>query len=170
MLEKLLGPQYEVVADAVNGRGFSTYSNAASIQHAFASQPFQVCVIMLGTNDAASEASLDRIQASAVALIDTVRQASTNPRLQIILAAPPPIQNGFDVPIEWGYHQQAARRASELNRLLKRVAARAGCRFLDAGPILAPVHGSFSSDGVHISTIGSRTLTVALSENCSWGV
>ena len=162
ILAQALGRQCEVVADAISGRGFSTASNNVSLQTSLRSQEFDVCVIMLGTNDAASEASLSFIEESAYQLLSLVKHASVSQNTRIIIVAPPPIQDGFSVPQEWNYHSHAVERAIALNQVLKTVAERMECGFLDAGLLLASCDDAFSSDGVHLSAVGSRALATSM--------
>ncbi len=152
-LSRLLGEEYEVVEEGLNGRTtvFSDriepyrcgldYIGPCVLSH----MPFDVLVIMLGTNDAKDRfhVTAREISYGIEELIKQVRFLLGEDSPQILLVSPIPME-------ETGggeYSEESKKRVQGLAEEYKRVAKEFGCSFLEGGSIV-PVPGP---DKVHMT-------------------
>lgn len=158
VLQRELGPAYEIIAEGCNGRttvwddpiegpkNGKEYLAPCLDSHS----PIDLVVIMLGTNDLKVRFSVPAtdIAFSAGVLVDIVQrhpvQVTGAPQPQVLLIAPPPLHpdlpDFFQDMLAGGYEKSL--RFSELYR---NVAEQFGCAFLDAGEIIQ----SSPADGIH---------------------
>jgi lysophospholipase L1-like esterase len=150
-----LGPDYWVIEEGLNGRttvwddpiegnkNGKTQLPSILVTH----HPFDLIIIMLGTNDLKMRFSVPAydIASGAGVLVDLVNQSGCGPdgnAPQILLMAPPPIATltAFAAMFE-GAEAKSKLFAQEYAR----VAQLKGCHFLNAGSIIV----SSEADGIH---------------------
>ncbi|MBN1299021.1 MAG: SGNH/GDSL hydrolase family protein [Actinobacteria bacterium] len=157
VLQKVLGKEYEVIEEGLNGRttvwddpvegihkNGARYLPACLESHA----PIDVVVIMLGTNDLKPKFSVEAfdIAMSIGVLINIVKKSGCGPggsSPEILVICPPPL--GKLSYLEPLFGEAGARKSKELSVNLKKVAELYKCGFLDAGKIIMPS----DKDGVH---------------------
>ncbi|KAK7248762.1 GDSL-like lipase/acylhydrolase [Aureococcus anophagefferens] len=171
--EKLLGPGYAVVEEGLNGRttvhpdplmgdyDANGRATLAAILHSH--KPFDVVVLMLGTNDLKTHLSLtpEQIAKGASTLVgDVFKMGVTRSaeRPKVLLVAPPKV---WDKP-EWGF--AGARSRSDACRACYAAEAEAhGCAFLDANDVFAiPDPAKEGGDGIHLSPANAKALGAAV--------
>ncbi|KAH8077598.1 GDSL-like Lipase/Acylhydrolase [Aureococcus anophagefferens] len=165
--EKLLGPGYAVVEEGLNGRttvhpdplmgdyDANGRATLAAILHSH--KPFDVVVLMLGTNDLKTHLALtpEQIAKGASTLVgDVFKMGVTRSaeRPKVLLVAPPKV---WDKP-EWGF--AGARSRSDACRACYAAEAEAhGCAFLDANDVFAiPDPAKEGGDGIHLSPANAK--------------
>jgi lysophospholipase L1-like esterase len=110
-------------------------------------RPFDVLVIMLGTNDLKMRFSLPAsdIASSAGLLVETARQIPTltgcEPHKIVLVAPPPIVKAGPLIEMFSGGHEKSTR----FGELYGAVAKRLGVTFVDAGKVVR----SSSVEGIH---------------------
>lgn len=173
-----LGPQVEVIEEALNGRTTDAddpllaqvagagANGAAYLPAALASHlPLDLVIIMLGTNDVKPHLGRPaaRIALGAKKLLDLVRTLDggvgtvyANPKM--LLVCPPPLGrlSEFFAEMFAGGHAKNALMPA----VYEAVANAAGAGFLDAGKHIA----TDGVDGVHFSAAAQRTLGLAIAE------
>ena len=147
VLQKLLGPGYDVVEEGLSGRttAFSwpdcTWKNGLdNIRPCLASHtPVDVLVIMLGTNDCnsvhgATPELMERAMRSLVEAAREVCLADQKHEPRILIVSPPPIGENYRESIfAADLDAEAVRKSRLIAEIQARVAASMGCRHLDAG-------------------------------------
>lgn len=157
-------------ADRAEGIGpvpASGFNGAAHLPAAIAAQgPFDLVIVMLGTNDvsAALNRTPDAVGAALSKLALTVRAAdklvfSNYAPPQVLLVAPPPYGDTTKTPLS-GLFSVGEKPSRELGAAILSAAQTAGIPAFDAGSVIRQVGGV---DGVHMSGDDHRILGKALS-------
>jgi len=164
VMSRILGDEYEIVEEGMNGRttvwddpvdglmsGLS-YLEPCLLSH----KPLDKVIIMLGTNDLKDRfcVSAYEIAKSAGRLVQLIQFSDAGPQgtaPEVLLIAPPPIvmgENGLDTRLHGlEKSQQFARQFAEIAKEL-------GCEFADAGEFIE----SSPVDGIHFSAEAQRDL------------
>jgi lysophospholipase L1-like esterase len=158
VLQRELGDEYEVIAEGCNGRTtvwddpIEGYKNGKEylIPCLDSHQPLDLVIIMLGTNDLKARFSVmpADIAQSAGVLVDIVQrhpvQVSGAPQPQVLLIAPPPLQEAlpdfFQDMLAGGY-----AKSLRFSECFQTVARQLDCAFLDAADVIQ----SSKVDGIH---------------------
>lgn len=172
MLESELhagGHRVRVTEDCLNGRRtvwddpFKPGRNglAGLAQRIEVSAPLDLVVLMLGTNDFQSMHQHNAWHSAQgiAALVSAVRAAPIEPGMPvapILIVAPPPIGTPKG-PIAPKF-EGGERRCAGLAQAYRQVALETGCRFFDAGTVIA----ASSHDGVHLDAPQHAQLARAL--------
>ncbi|HIS03906.1 MAG TPA: hypothetical protein IAA75_08420 [Candidatus Pullichristensenella avicola] len=127
--------------------------------------PVDAVVVMLGTNDVKDMFSapalnisegLERLVRSLRALLD----GSLSHGAKILLISPIALTAGADGAYFYGFSADSTRKIAELAPLVRDVAKRQHCAYLDAALYAAPD----PLDGVHIAPEGHATLAEAVAK------
>lgn len=171
-LGTLLGPDYDIVEEALNGRTTNiadtaqpTLNGAAYLPTALAShQPLDLVIVMLGSNDTKAQyrRSPVDIAAGAATLLKQIAASAaatgTNyPAPEALLIAPPPMHPS---PYAWLAAQFAdgPAKTGELPQLYEAVAEHVGAHFFDAGAVT----NTSGKDGIHLTPGDNARLGSAL--------
>jgi lysophospholipase L1-like esterase len=176
VLQKELGPDYEVIEEALNGRTTDASDNqlegaglngAAYLPAALSSHhPLDLVIIMLGTNDLkpAYNRSPYRIALGAAHLIDIcntidggIGTAYPSPKVLLICPAAlnPIIEKG---PVFGEMFKGGLEKSKQLPRLYEGVAQLGGAAFFDANTVIS----TDGIDGLHISADAEKKLGTAI--------
>lgn len=159
VLTRELGPDYQVIAEGLNGRTTvwpdpveGEYKNGKQylIPCLESHHPVDLVVMMLGTNDLKHRYGLSAwdIASGAEALIEIIRRSDFGPEdapPEVLLIAPPPTCIG-DGPFA-GMMDGADEKSEGLGAAYRAVAEEAGVAFLDAGDVIV----SDPTDGIHLA-------------------
>ncbi|MFO1049555.1 MAG: GDSL-type esterase/lipase family protein [Geminicoccaceae bacterium] len=176
VLQTALGPSYEVIEEALNGRttdldppkesvGMSGagYNGAAYLPAAIGSQmPLDLVIVALGTNDLRAENHRTPLEVgiSAVRLAALVQTSggitgAEYPAPAVLLVAPPVIPldvvNGPFGPV---FGPEASGKSEALGGIYRGLAAAAGVPFLDAAAVVQ----ADGVDRVHLTAQGHAAL------------
>lgn len=176
VLQSALGPDYEVVEEALNGRttdlnpplesvGMSGagYNGAAYLPAAIGSQmPLDLVIVALGTNDLRAENRRTPLEVglSAVRLAALVRASAgitgaEYPAPAVLLLAPPAIPADMvEGPFGHVFGPDASAKSQALGGVYRKLADAAGVPFLDAAAVVR-VDGV---DRVHLTAEGHAAL------------
>ena len=168
LLADMLGSDYVVIEEGQNGRttvwddpienrlAGLTYLWPCMESHA----PFDLIIIMLGTNDTKTyfSSSAQNIADGAGRLVETALRCPYGrdkkpPR--VLLAAPIAIAEDNAFPYLFG--PQAAKKTQEFPLVFEETAKKWGCDFFDAAAFAAPG----TADGVHLNEEGHKKLAKA---------
>jgi lysophospholipase L1-like esterase len=168
VLRQQLGADYLVIEEGLNGRTtvwddpIEGYKNGKEylIPCLETHRPFDLIVIMLGTNDLKARFSLSAydIAEGAGVLVDIVQKSDAGidgKAPQVLLIAPPPIAKLSEYAEMF---EGAAAKSHRLSAHYQRVAAERGCHFLDAGQVVV----SSDIDGIHFEAGEHRKLGIAV--------
>ena len=164
VMGSLLGDEYEIVEEGMNGRttvwddpvddlmSGINYLKPCLISH----KPLDLVIVMLGTNDLKDRfcVSAFEIAKSAGRLVKMVQASDAGPQgsaPKVLLVAPPPIVMG-DSGLETRLHglEKSKRFAHEFAEIAKEL----GCSFTNAGDFIE----SSLVDGIHFSAESQRQL------------
>lgn len=172
-----IGPQIEVIEEALNGRTTDApdpllpvsgagADGSAYLPVALASHlPLDLVIVMLGTNDTKPHLGrpAPRIAQGAKKLLDLCRVldggvGTTYPNPKLLLVCPPPLGtlSPYFVEMFAGGHAKTAAMPAFYEAMAKL----AGAAFLDAGQHI----GTDGVDGVHLSADSQRTLGLAIAQ------
>lgn len=181
VMQGLLGPEYELVVDALSGRttdvadpgapmGGAALDGSAYLPAAVAAHvPLDLVVIMLGTNDtkAVFKRTPFRIALGAGKLVDIVQSSGRMfgggwydyAAPKVLLVSPPPMgpQTVFTEVFEG---DTGVQRSKGLSAAYRGVAEAASAGFFDAGSAIT----TDGSDGVHLTAEAQRKLGEAMAE------
>lgn len=168
ILQKDLGKGYNVISEGKKGRTTiydrPDHINKNGLGHLgpllALHTPVDFIVLMLGTNDCASDMNLtvEEIAEGMDVIVDTAKQASFNMQgyePKIILIAPPAILPELEgTPFDHRIDQTSVEKSLALAPLYQQLAEKHGCIFLDIthGIDISPV------DCVHLTEEGHRQL------------
>ena len=141
--------EHEVINCGMNGLPIP-YDSAPFTELIRAKSP-DLLVIMLGSNDLLEGASAETADSRMDSFLEAIEAAG----LQILLIAPPPMQQG-----EWVQSAKLIEESEKLGELYARLAERRGIFFADAGNW--DVELLF--DGVHFSPAGHAAFAKKLKE------
>ena len=169
-LQALLGDGYTVVEEGQNGRTTvwddPVENRMAGLTYLWpcmeTHHPFDLLVIMLGTNDTKRRFGVQAqsIAKSAGRLVDLAQKSDfgRGGAPQVLLVAPIRIEysDGFDHI----FGEQAAEKTKGFSQAYREIAAQFGCHFLDAAEFAEPC----PEDGVHLNAEGHDKLARAIHE------
>lgn len=175
VLQRELGPGYEVIEEGQGGRNTATddipegeknglkYIRPCLETH----NPLDLVIIMLGVNDCKRKFaySMQDISWGMERLLQKVlthRQYAADTRYDVLLIAPPPLNEGLMT--SWlgdvFEYEVGMRKSRELAKWFGALAERYGIGFLDAGQYCR----SSPLDGVHLDAENQRKLGLAVAE------
>lgn len=173
-LSKILGSDYRVIEEGCNGRttvfddpveGWKNgldYLKPCLNSH----KPVDIVVMMLGSNDLKEtfHASSDQIAEGAGVLVSTIREFTELKQgfiPEIILVSPPEIGAGIrNSTFCRSFLENAVERSKELGAKYRAVAARYGCRFLNAAEHIQPS----DADSLHLDPEAHEILAEKIAE------
>ncbi len=157
ILQKMLGPDYTVIEEAQNGRTTvwtdPVENRMAGIDYLWpcmeSQKPFDLIVIMLGTNDTKNYFNIEAryIANGAGRLVRMAQQSKFgigNQAPKVLLVAPILVARDNDSPFLFG--EQAAIKSERFAEEFKRIADEHGCEFMDA----AEYAQVGKADGIHM--------------------
>ena len=163
LLEKYLGGDYLVKEEGLGGRTtvyedplFEGLSGLSAISSCLMThEPVDLLIIMLGTNDtkerfSSTPANIAKGMERLIKKAQSITDAFYNRVPNILLIAPPPIEDGYETTFigdEMG--KDCAKKSRELAFYYEKTAALTGVRFLDAGKI--PGMKMHSNDYMHFT-------------------
>lgn len=165
-LNSLLGRDYEVISEGMNGRttafssGIELYCNGSDhiIPCLVSHEPLDLIIIMLGTNDTKSRYNI-RAEEICMGMEMLLRKIVGHYLLleapQILLVAPVPLG---DVREAITFNESSREKSLLLARGYSELAKRYGCHFFDAGSV---VH-DLGCDGIHFTADAHRMLADSL--------
>ncbi len=147
VLRRALGEGFEVIEDGQNGRAVLGNDSSFLDSVKFHS-PFDVAVIFLGINDICfeKETRIESLSSGIDQMITLLQSPAAGPepaRPEIILMSAIPVHTA---QIEDGLFELEAEKVLRYGEVLRDLAARRGCGFIDTGRI---IHSS-ALDGIHI--------------------
>lgn len=171
LLSSKLGPDYTVIEEAQNGRTTvwddPIENRMAGLKYLWpcmeSQSPFDLIIIMLGTNDTKCYFSqtAQNIADGAGRLVAMAYSSSFGPGKrppQVLLVAPIRIENN---PVyEHMFGEQAERKSQGFSEAFRLVAEKYGCHLLDASKYAGPG----KTDGVHLDGEGHAKLAQAIYE------
>jgi len=170
-LQKLLGDGYTVIEEGQNGRTTvwddPVENRMAGLTYLWpcmeSQAPFDLIVIMLGTNDTKTYFGMtaQNVATAAMRLVRLAQTSSFGPGRQnpeVLLIAPPRIKDHQVFRHLFG--QQAADKSAGFSEAFRRAADETGCHFLDASLYVGPG----DADGLHLDEEGHAALAKAVSE------
>lgn len=149
-LQRLLGPDYQVLEDGLSGRttiwddALAEYHNGKkTLLPALDSQsPVDVVVLLLGTNDLKSRMHLNAMEVAMgaeqlIQMIQGFRTAEQVRPADVLLVCPPSIREAVDqTPSQWYFSAQHCVPVSrQLPAFFRDVAQRYGCAYVAADDI-----------------------------------
>ncbi len=173
LLAELLGPGWLVREEGLSGRTTSFDDplfeglNGFSMLHPclMTHEPVDLLIVMLGTNDVKERFAatpeniakgLERLVTKALVTKEAWRDTP-----HVLIVAPPPIEEGYQsTAISGEMGRFCIEKSKALAPLYADVAARLGCRFLDAGSI--PGVCMYPYDYMHLSLESHRLLAEKL--------
>ena len=170
-LQKLLGEDYTVIEEAQNGRTTvwddPIENRLAGLTYLWpcmeSQSPFDLMILMLGTNDTKTYFSMTagNIADAALRLVQIVQTSPfgrDKKSPQVLLVSPPPIADHEALRRMFG--KQAAEKSLQFPALFRNAAEEAGCHFLDAALYAKPG----DADGLHIDPASHAALAQAMYE------
>lgn len=176
LLGHLLGPEYLIREEGQSGRTtvfedplFESLSGLSVIFSCLMThEPVDLLIIMLGTNDTKERfgcnsqniaKGLERLARKAMTTQDVWR----NGRPNILLVAPPPIEEGYETtPVANEMGKGCVEKSRLLAKYYQETAELLGCHFLDAGAI--PGMKMHPNDYMHLTRESHRLLAKRLAE------
>jgi lysophospholipase L1-like esterase len=165
-LQNLLGDNYEVINEGLNGRTFVAEDPTAlyktGITHLRSmiktSLPIDLMIVMLGTNDVKVQYNLTA-EKIAKDLETTIKLIKEYEIKKILVLCPPAIVDRKDGIIDERYVNRKSV-TEELAANYQRIAEKEGCSFLDAGKYIT----CSVVDGFHFEPEAHKKLAEVLSE------
>lgn len=160
VLQKALGPEWQVVEDGLNGRKIpgAGFLSDYFLQKLQAAMPLDYVAVMLGTNDVLSMREPDviaiasRLEQLCLKVEKSLKQKDEQVRLLIM--TPPPLDLCDDDGINLG------DVIAELQQAYQELAYKHGWDFVDT----RPWNLELSYDGIHLSEKGSQEMGLRLAE------
>lgn len=172
-LQRLLGEGCEIIEEGLGGRttdvdrgpDFARDGRRFLEPCLESHHPLDAVVLALGTNDLKMEfnRSAEDIARGLTSLAKGVKakaETSLGKETAVLLVSPPAIdeaQPGFNDWYVTLFNAQSLREAKRLAPLVKAVAQKTGCLFVDAAPIAFPGH-----DGLHLTADAHHALAQAI--------
>ena len=168
ILQKLLGEEYTIIEEGHNGRTTvwddPVENRMAGISYLWpcmdSQSPFDLIIIMLGTNDTKGyfHLSAQNIADGAGRLVDMAANScfgpdQTHPKVLLVS----PVQVVYHEDRSYIFDRDSERRSLGFPAAFKKVAEEKGCFFMDAAEITMP--GPL--DGIHLDAQGHRLLAEA---------
>lgn len=171
ILQKLLGNEYTVIEEGHNGRTTvwddPIENRLAGLTYLWpcmdSQSPFDLIIIMLGTNDTKTYFSMtaQNIADGAARLVRIAQTSEFGPgrqNPQVLLVSPARIDPHKDLAHMFG--QQAADKSAGFPAAFRKAADETGCHFLDAALYAEPGE----ADGLHLSPQSHASLAQAMYE------
>lgn len=168
-LQNLLGEEYEVISEGLNGRTLTALDPQKQQRTSFtdvhacieSADPIDLMIIMLGTNDIKTTYNLTAEEIAqdleeVIALIRHERIELTK-QPQLLIICPPAVL----IPSDGNLDERMVNGPelfTKLPNLYKEVAYRYGAEFMDAGVIIK----SSMIDGYHLDANAHKTLAEAI--------
>lgn len=165
-----LGNGFEVVEEGLNGR---TAVNEDPIEEyksgrdqivpvVKSHKPFDLLVLMLGTNDLKHRFSLNAFDIARgagrlVQIVRTLEDPTEGPAPDVLLVAPAPVSTLTDFAMMF---HGAEEKSKQLGEEFSKVARELSCPFLDLGKIAT----SSPVDGIHFDVENQRKIGLAVAE------
>lgn len=167
-LQKLLGEEYHIIEEGLNGRT-TVFEDAAcpgrcgldvieTVTELYS--PLDILVIMLGTNDCKTQfgASPEQIAKGLDQVLEKAAASSAN-AFKILLISPVPMKEEAAFPeMISDFDRNSVEMSWKLAIEYEKVAEKYGCAFLDASKV-TEVSGI---DGVHLDAAGHEALAEAV--------
>lgn len=174
ILQNLLGDEYEVVVEGLNGRTTAydrpdgTFKNGLSYLTAClgSNKPLDYIIFMLGTNDCNADLNLSSkdIANGMEKLIETTLSETEwmqDNRPDIIIVVPAAIGDNYQTsPFAYQLNDDSIRKSHEIGPLYKEIAQKHNCKFLDCTNILE----ISSIDSEHLTENGHSKLAELLAQ------
>ncbi|PIE35176.1 hydrolase [candidate division KSB3 bacterium] len=164
VLRKALGDAYLIIEEGLNGRTtvwddpIEGYKNGKEyiIPCLTSHKPFDLVIIMLGTNDLKQRFSLPAcdIAKGAGALVEIAQKSDTGisgNAPQVLLMAPPPVAKLTEFAEMF---EGSEEKSQKLGRYYQQQAQELGCDFFDVSEVIV----SSNVDGIHFDPEGHKTL------------
>ena len=171
ILQKLLGDSYTVIEEGHNGRTTvwddPVENRLAGLTYLWpcmeSQSPFDLIIIMLGTNDTKTYFSMtaQNIADAAGRLVQIAQTSPFGPgrqNPQVLLVSPPSIDP--NETLDYMFGQQAHEKSLGFPKAFKKIADETGCHFMDAAPFAKPG----TADGLHLSPESHASLAKAMYE------
>lgn len=169
-LQSLLGEQYHVIEEGLNGRttvfedtcvsgrcGLDAIGAAVELYG-----PLDFLVVMLGTNDCKTQfhASAGEIAEGLRMLLKKAESSSLKPFQTLIISPAPLTEKVYQHHFGVEFDEASVRVSKELAREYEKLAEEFQCGFLDASKVtkVSPV------DGVHLEADGHKRLAEAVAK------
>lgn len=171
LMQDALGGGYDIIEDGLRSRttdiddpkltgrnGLTAfYGNVA------AQLPFDLLIIMLGTNDCKAHLNRDPalVGPALQKYFDALKYNVELFKLdmpKVLLVSPPYISGKYDEAMGNLFHEQAAPKSRQLAEVIKEVATKNNAEFLDAAQIV----GAGKTDGIHLDLEQNKLLAEAL--------
>lgn len=174
ILQNLLGDEYEVVVEGLNGRTTAydrpdgAFKNGLSYLTAClgSNKPLDYIIFMLGTNDCNADLNLSSkdIANGMEKLIETALSETEwmqDNRPDIIIVVPAAIGDNYQTsPFAYQLNDDSIRKSHEIGPLYKEIAQKHNCKFLDCTNILEVS----SIDSEHLTENGHSKLAELLAQ------
>ncbi|MDO5445217.1 MAG: SGNH/GDSL hydrolase family protein [Eubacteriales bacterium] len=171
ILQRLLGEDYTVIEEGQNGRTTvwddPVENRLAGLTYLWpcmeSHYPFDLLVIMLGTNDTKVYFGVEAqsIADSAGRLVDLARKSAfgrNGKRPKVLLVSP--IRMKETGVFAHAFGKQAVEKTKGFSEVFRATAEKFGCDFLDAAEFAEPCE----TDGVHLDETGHEKLAKAMAE------
>jgi lysophospholipase L1-like esterase len=169
ILQDLLGPEFRVHEEGLNGRmtawddPHTADRNALRQMDALLEthRPMDALAIMLGTNDLKRYMHLEAVDCALgldvlIDRIEAARCGRGGARPALLIIAPPRV---VDSPTPFGRKfEDAIRKSGDFAAAYAEIARNRGCRFLDAGAVVE----ASTRDGIHLEKAGHKRLAQAV--------
>ncbi len=160
LLQKYLGPSFEVISEGLPGRAIKSdkakiHKNGMSyvLPCLLSHMPVDTVILMLGTNDVKHKYELTA-QDIAGNLEEKINVIKGVGGINIIVICPPPV-----IQAQNGWHELFNMNTMvELQKLYKEVAEKYNCRFINAGDYVS----ASPIDGIHLDVDAHRKLAEVL--------
>jgi lysophospholipase L1-like esterase len=173
LLKKILGQDYDVIEEGMNGRTTVFDDPTEGGRNGFKSlevifqshQPLDLVVIMLGTNDLKDQFSAAPLVISKgmerlVILLKEMIAGSFNPDAKILIVAPPDVSCSANGVFYYDFSERSVEKGKRLPNFYRQIAERYNCLFADAGTWVK----MDSSDGTHLNPDGHSVFARKLAE------
>lgn len=173
LLQEKLGPSWRVCEAGMNGRTTvfddpiaGARNGLAALEVVFkSSDPLDVVIVMLGTNDLKDQfsASAQVIASGMERLLLRLRELiaqSLNPAAGILLVAPANVRRAADGRFYYDFSERSVEKGRALPGLYEALAKTCGCLFADANQWVE----TDLSDGVHLNQAGHKLFADKIAE------
>jgi len=170
VLRQTLGEGYTIIEEGLNGRTtvwddpIEEYRNGKDylIPCMFSHQPFDLIIIMLGTNDLKARFDLpaEDIARGAGLLVEKAMQTPAgidDAAPQVLMIAPPPIESLAPTRFQHMF-KGAEEKSRQFHEFYSAKAAELGCHYLNAGDVII----SSKADAIHFDPDEHRKLGEAV--------
>ncbi len=157
-LQALLGPEYRIIEEGLNGRTTAFEdpicpgrNGLASLEAILLSHcPLDLFVLMLGTNDykdylRSSNYAMQEALGLYCERVRDICESNSQPVPKMLIISPPAVDRGV-LKLDEEFTEESIARSEDFGRRAKAVAARFGAAFLDAAPLVR----ASSIDGLHL--------------------